>query len=281
MPGMSPNTELRLHTLAAFLLFFVVLAAALGAGYLLADLQGLKGKRLDSWMLWSFGVALVTGFLAFFGYQAWILPKRLKGLQPPPTKEQVEGERQRLAAMAKHEAEKEALRVQLRATPGLERYAELVGRSTIRTVEDARVREARVSQLQADPVKAKYAERVFKGEAITDAMIAYWEDPSARILCAHLAALETDVRRANPNAHPVEDNALDANLTFDFDAVKAKYALGDPVSFWREHFGPLYWGRGEDYYDGKERIRCEQHGCEVRGADRRTPFPPAAPGASR
>lgn len=276
MPGMTPSTELRLHTLAALVLFVVVLAAALGAGYLFADLQGLKGKRLESWMLWSFGVALVTGFLAFFGYQAWVVPRRLKGLQPPPTKEQAEAERERQAAMAKHEAGKEALRAQLRATPGLERYAELVGHSTIATVDDARAREARVAQLQSDPVKAKYAESVFKGETITDAMIAYWEDPSARILCPHLAALETDVRRADPRAHPVEERALDANLTFDFDAVKAKYALGGTVSFWREHFGPLYWGRGEDYYDGKERIRCEEHECEIRGADRRTPFPPAS-----
>lgn len=280
MPGMTPGTELRLHTLAALLLFVAVLAAALGAGYLLADLQGLKGKRLDSWMLWSFGVALVAGFLAFFGYQAWILPRRLKGLQPPPSEAEAERIRQRNEAAAKFEATREALRRELLATPGLERYAELVGRSTIGSVEDARVREARVAELARDPVTAKYAERVFRGEAITDAMIAYWEDPAARILCEHLAPLESDVRKADPRAHPAEAAALETNLTFDFDAVKAKYAPGETVSFWREHFGPLYWGRGEDYYDGKERIRCEQHGCEVRGYDRRLPFPPPPERAS-
>lgn len=277
MRDMTPGAELRLHTLAALFLFVLVLACGLGAGYLLADLQGLKGKRLDSWMLGSFGVGLVAAFLAFFAYQAWILPRRLKGLQPPPSKAEAERIRERDEAIAKFEAGREALRRELRATPGLERYAELVGRSTIGSVADARVRDARVAELSRDPVKAKYAERVFRGEAITDAMIAYWEDPAARILCAHLASLESDVRQADPHAHPVEAAALDTNLTFDFDAVKARYAPGETVSFWREHFGPQYWGRGEDYYDGKERIRCEQHGCEIRGYDRRFPFPPQPP----
>lgn len=272
---MSPGAQVKLHNLLAVFLLVLVVVVVDVAAYMLAGTQGVRGKRLDSWMLWATGVGTVLGFVAFFAYQAFVLPKRLRGLQPPPTREQAERDRQHQETLDRIAREDEALRAQLRATPGLERYADLIGRSRIRSVEDARALETRVAELRADPVKAKYAERVFKGEAITDAMIAYWEDPAARVLCEHLARVEADARKANPRAYPNGERTLESGLAFDFEAMKQRYGLGPPVTFWRQEFTAQYWGRGEDYYDGLEKIECPEHGCTLAGSVRGKAFPPA------
>jgi uncharacterized membrane protein YidH (DUF202 family) len=275
VPPMSHRTQLTLHSLlAVFLLVLCVVVVDVAAWHFAAT-QGIKGKRLDHWMLWATAIGTVIGFVVFFSYQTWILPKRLRGLHPPPTAEQVERERQHQENLARIDREKEALREQLRATPGLERYAERIGRSTIRSVEDARVLEARVAQLRADPVKARYAERVFEGEAITDRMIEYWESPAERLLCAHFGTLETDIRKADPRAYPEDERTLRAWLGFDFDVLKQRYGLGPPITFWRREFGPQFHGRGEDNYDGLERIECPEHGCGLHGSLHWPKFPAA------
>ena len=269
---MSPRAELALHSILAVLLCIAAIGAVIGVGYGIAELQGLRGKAFDRWMIGASLAGMVSGVVVLSGYRWWVLPKRLHGLDVPGSAEWREQEIARDRAMAKVQAQQEALRQQLRATPGLQRYAELIGRSTIGSVEDARVREARVAELRADPVKARYAERVFKGEGITDRMIAYWEDPNARVLCDHLSALEADVRKADPSAAPAADNVLETNLGFDFDAVKHQYALGGTITFWRREFGPQYHGRGEDNYDGAERIECTQHQCVLNGSELRRKF---------
>ncbi|APV51478.1 hypothetical protein BWI17_18345 [Betaproteobacteria bacterium GR16-43] len=269
---MSPKTELAFHSILAVILCVAAIGTVIAAGYWTAELQGLRGKALDRWMIGASLVGLVPGLIVFFGYQWWILPDRLRGGVDPQAAERLAQEAENRKAIARAQAQQEALRQELRATPGLERYAEIIGRSTIGSVEDARMREVRVAALRADRVKAKYADRVFKGEDITDRMIAYWENPAARVLCSHLAALEADVRKADPGASPSADNALEANLGFDFDMVKRRYALGDTITFWRRKFGPEYYGRGEDYFDGAERIECTEHRCVLNGSGLRPKF---------
>jgi hypothetical protein len=270
---MSPRAELALHSIVSVILCMAAVGTAIGAGYWLADLQGLSGNARDRLMIGVLVVGLAAGVVVIFAYRQWLLPRRLRNIEVPVSPERRAQELYREQSIAAMEAWQEALRQELRATPGLERYAELVGRSAIGTVEDARVREARVAELRADPVKSKYAERVFNGEAITDRMIAYLEDSAARVLCDHLAALEADVRKADPHAAPSDEGTLESNLGFDFDAVKRLYALGDPVTFWRREFGPQYHGRGEDNYDGAERIECTQHRCALNGCEFRRNFP--------
>ncbi len=225
-------------------------------------------------MAWWFGGGLVSGGGVFLAYRRWFMRVVQAPLEAHRSHE-AELERRRVMEEVeeKSEAALEALRRELRATPGLERYADIIGRSTIRSVEDARVREARVSELRADPVKAKYAERVFNGETITDAMIAYWEVPAARRLCAHLSALETDVRAAGPHTHPLDATTLESPFSFDFEALKLRYRTDDAVTFWRQPFGPEFWGKGEDDYGGWERIECTRHRCALRGCVHRPPFP--------
>jgi hypothetical protein len=272
---MSPRTELTLHSLLAVFLFVLTFVVVDVAAYVLANMQGLRGKRMDTWMLWASGIGGVMGFAVFFSYQAWVLPKRLRGLNPPLTAQELESARKRDEAVARVEAQQEALRNQLRATPGLERYAPLVGHSMIGSVEDARVLDVRVRELEADPRRAKYAERVFKGEAITDAMIEYWEDPSARVLCSYFGTVEADIRKTDSRARKIDDRTLNAWLGFDFDALKAQYGIGPPLTFWRRPFGPEFYGRGEDNYDGLEEIKCPEHGCKLVGSAHWRKFPAA------
>jgi hypothetical protein len=54
--------------------------------------------------------------------------------------------------------------------------------------------------------------------------------------------------------------------------VKRRYALGDTIMFWRREFGPEFHGRGEDNYDGAERIECTQHRCALQGSELRPKF---------
>lgn len=273
---MSPRIEQALHSIAAAMLFVAALAAVIGLGYWLGGLQGLSGKAFDSWMLWTSGIGLVVGFVTFFAYQRWVMSNRVRAMQGMRATDSLTStleHRRRVAQIAAHQ---DALRATLRATPGLERYAELIGRSTIATLDDALRRAERVNELASDPVKSKYAERVFNGEVITDRQIAYWEDPAARVLCVHLAALETDLRAANPSAHPVADAVLESDRDLDFAALRQRYGLLDPpITFWHQSFGPEFYGRAEEMYDGLQRIRCSQHECTLQGSSEHRPKFPA------
>jgi hypothetical protein len=273
---MSPRIEQALHSIAAVILLVAAFAAVVGVGYWLGGLQGLRGTAFDSWMLWASGIGLVVGFVTFFAYQRWVMPnhvREMQGLLPKESLASTLEHRRRVAEFAAHQ---DALRATLRATPGLERYAELIGRSTIATVDDALQRAERVNELASDTVKAKYAERVFNGEVITDRQIAYWEDRAARVLCVHLAALETDVRAASPSAHPVADAVLESDRDLDFEALRKRYSLVDPpITFWHRPFGPEFYGRAEENYDGLQRIHCTQHECTLQGASEHRPKFPA------
>ena len=272
---MSPRIEQALHSIAAVILLVAAFAAVVGAGYWLGGLQGLRGRAFDSWMLWASGIGLVVGFVTFFAYQRWVMPNHVREMQGLLPKESLASTLEHSRRVAEIAAHQDALRATLRATPGLERYAELIGRSTIATVDDARQRAERVNALASDPVKAKYAERVFNGEVITDRQIAYWDDPAARVLCVHLAALETDVRAANPSAHPVADAVLESDRDLDFEALRKRYGLVEPpITFWHRPFGPEFYGRAEEMYDGLQRIHCTSHECTLQGSSgHRSKFP--------
>jgi hypothetical protein len=269
--GMPPRAKLILHSFAAAMLMLAVMIAVTWLGYYFAGVQGVRGRDLFSWQLVAFAVGLVAGLAAFFGYRRWLL-----GAQPDQFQDQQSGfERENYRIL--RDAQDEALRVELRATPGLERYAALVGKG-VYSMEVARQREMRIGELRGNPVKERYIERVFNGETITDRMIAYWEAPAVPMLCSHLAALEQEVRVADPGAHPTADRVLSASLDFDFDAVKVRYRLeAAPVTFWHRPFGPEFYGRAEEMYDGLERIECTEHRCVLEGSsEQRQKFPAAA-----
>jgi hypothetical protein len=265
---MSARTKLILHSFAASMLALAVIVAVTWLGLSLAEARGLRGQRLDTWQLGSFVVGLLAGLVTFFGYRQWLLrgnPDRFEA-------EQDEVRREHHAAV--FEAQKEALRLELQGTPGLGRYAALVGKG-VYSIEVARQREARIDELRGDPAKEKYIERVFHGETITDRMIAYWEAPTVALLCPHLAALEQDARAADPRAYPVADGVVKTELDLDFDEIKARYRLaGPPVTFWHRPFGPEFYGRAEEMYDGLERIECTEHHCALEGSsEERRKFP--------
>jgi hypothetical protein len=260
-----------LHSFAAAMLALAVIIAVTWLGHYFAGVQGIRGQDLSTWQLLWFGAGLVAGMVAFFGYRQCLFAGKLDRLQD----QQHEFERERYEII--REARNETLRVELQATPGLERYAALVGKG-VYSMEVAQQREARIRELRGDLVKEKYVERVFNGETITDRMIAYWEEPAVPMLCPHLAALEQDVRLADPRAHPTADRVLSASLDFDFDTVKARYRLeSSPVTFWHRAFGPEFYGRAEEMYDGLQRIECTEHQCVLEGSsEQRLKFPPGA-----
>lgn len=270
-PAISPRVKLILHSFAAAMLALAVIIAVTWLGHYFAGVRGIRGQDLFNWQLLSFTVGLLAGLGAFFGYRQWLLPAKVDPLQD----RQRELERENYLAL--REAQDEALRVELRGTPGLEAYAALVGKG-VYSMEVARQREARIGELRGDPAKEKYIERVFRGETITDRMIAYWEAPAVPMLCPHLAALEQDVRVADPRAHPTADGVLSASLDFDFNAVKLRYRLGGaPVTLWHRPFGPEFYGRAEEMYDGLQRIECTEHRCALEGSSEQLlKFPPGA-----
>jgi hypothetical protein len=265
---MSPRAKLMLHSFAASMLTLAVIVGVTWLGLSLADAQGIRGQRLATWQMSSFVIALITGLATFFGYRQWLVagtPDRFQERQ-----DEIERENHEKSL----EAREAALRIELQAIPGLEKYAALVGKG-VYSVEVARQREARIAELQGDPAKAKYIERVFNGEVFTDRMIDYWEAPDVPCLCPHLAALERDVRRADPRAHPIAEGVLKANLDFDFNELKVRYCLADsPITFWHRPFGPEFYGRAEEMYDGLERIECTEHHCALEGSSEYRPkFP--------
>lgn len=105
-------------------------------------------------------------------------------------------------------------------------------------MDPKRVQEAiiarRVAALSADPVKAKYIDRVKGGEHITDAQIAYWEDPNAVHTCEHLQPLERALRNAGIQPKPVDTQLfrnVQANFAPNQAKLKAAGFLNPPVTF--------------------------------------------------
>ena len=266
---MKARIRLALHSMVALLLIPAGIGVAVVIALLLAAQLGLKGKAYDNWMLGAACIGMVAGVVAMFAYRHFAVPARVVDDANPMRSPEVSEHFRRV------EAAQQALREQLLASPGLERYAPLIGHSMIGSVEDARVLDVRVRELEGDPQRAKYAERVIKGEAITDRMMEYWEDPSARVLCSHFGSVEADIRKVDPRARVTDEHTLDAWLGFDFDALKQKYRIGPPVTFWRREWGPQYHGRGEDNYDGLEKIACPEHGCTLVGSEHWPKFPAA------
>lgn len=139
--------------------------------------------------------------------------------------------------------------------PRYRRYAALVAERQMVSEGEIRVREARLAEIASDPVKAKYADRIFRGERIDDETIAYWEDPAARRTCAHLDELEGDLKRADPTMRPWYGNVV-TERDADWPALRRQYPSVAALRF--EESGQDE--RGEPY---GARIVCERHKSSI------------------
>lgn len=138
--------------------------------------------------------------------------------------------------------------------------------------QQAAVIARRVAEIENDPVKSKYLDRIKRGEYITDAQMEYWEDPNAVWTCEHLQPLERAIRKAGIKAKPV-DTQLFRNLQADCAPNEAKLRaagyLQKPVEF--------------EFVDGGPRdpsfvmVRCQPCNSAVCGADRPSVREPGFP----
>jgi hypothetical protein len=252
----------KLQSILAMFAFSAFIALTLLGAYLLGHVLAIAGRSFDRWMLGWFIAAVLVGVVLL-----WLMVRRLAD---PPAAPDRRAEAQ--AREDRFQASLEELRAALRSDPELTRYAALVGVDpSLRSTEVARAREARVKHLLRDPITAKYADRVFRGEAISDAAICYWENPSLPLLCEHLHPMESDLRLADPNLKPEGDRVIATRVNFRFPELKSRYGLTNEITFDEEELLP---GRASDYYQGKQYVRCLRCPCVVGGDAFGTPFPP-------
>ncbi|BCW88086.1 hypothetical protein sos41_12240 [Alphaproteobacteria bacterium SO-S41] len=211
------------HPLAArlvILLTVVGIIGLIGASAYFADRIGLKGGQ--SWII-LVPVAVASVVIGFCGA---FLAERLNNAAP----RRVSASAWRAGMMAKQRA------FEAHPDPRLRRYAVFFERGIDLADSEIARREQRLREIERDPAKAKYAERIFKGETITDAAIAYWEDPWARVTCEHLTEIEGDLRRADPGMRPGGGKTVFTALDFDLPELTRRYRPADSVAMQNGHW---------------------------------------------
>lgn len=192
----------RAIVLATVALVFLLIG---GAAWL-ADAHGYRGAR--SWLVLA-PVAVVCVVLGFVG--AFAAERVGRAPRDGPS----------VAWRAALAARQRALETD--PDPRRRRYAVFLARGIDLAEREIERRERRLREIEGDPAKARYAERIFNGETITDEAIAYWEDPLARVTCTHLAAIEGDLRAADPALRPGGGPVVFTGLDFDLDALRRRY----------------------------------------------------------
>jgi hypothetical protein len=254
-----------LATLGTLALFVGIVGAGLAIGWLSAPLDG-RGNRADDWMLGAFviAVALATAVVVAAGRAT------RRRLSQRAAQAHAAIYAQRRAEQAAHTA---ALQEALRAIPELARYASIVDQAPwLASVDDARRRESLVQRLSADPRTAPHADRAFRGEEISEALIAHWQDPSRPLACEHLRPLEAAMRALPGGLVPITERQLRVNA--NLDAAAAALRTGASASCIDYRVEALPPGRGSDNYQGGQTLRCTQCGCTIEGSA----FGPSLPG---
>jgi transposase InsO family protein len=90
----------------------------------------------------------------------------------------------------------------------------------------AEARRKRAAELAADPLRARYAPLVERGEDWTDEKIAYNEDADATTTCGHLQPIERAMRRAGISVRMTNIKNVSAQCRIDDAALKR--AFGPP-----------------------------------------------------
>jgi hypothetical protein len=91
--------------------------------------------------------------------------------------------------------------------------------------------KARLVRLLADPVRAKYVERMERGDYWSDEQIAYDLDRAARATCQHLAPVEGAMREVGLMVKWQQPGFIDAECLIDEAALKRTGLLAKSVSY--------------------------------------------------
>lgn len=150
--------------------------------------------------------------------------------------------------------------------PQRRKYATLVAQGNL--IPDAEIvrRNARLAEIAGDAVKMKYADRIFRGETITDLAIAYWEDPAMLVTCEHLRAIEADLRTVDPHMRPQSQRKVFTARDLDGEALAARYGLPQSIVYEAGYYNDR--GPSEN-----PRLTCAAHGSWIEG-DFGPLFPP-------
>lgn len=248
----------------------VTIVAVLGVGVLVASAAFAAHRLAIAWRLDAAGedrlIDACMTVAAFAGAAALVaLGRRLPSRPAPTTDAHAVATR---AFEAERRARNAALRAFLAADARLAKYVPLLDAGHVFDRAAIERREARVRELEAAGARPEYVARVVRGEHVTDEMIAYWDDPTRTVTCAHLRDCEADLRRTDPYVTP-NGNGVTCRLHLDLAALRARYGWPADVTFWEEEDRPGHVG---DLYQGVQRISCT---CPswIEGTTFGTPFP--------
>jgi hypothetical protein len=92
-------------------------------------------------------------------------------------------------------------------------------------------RRRRVVELAADPLRAKYAPLVERGEDWSDAHIAYYETPDRTATCPHLQSIERAMRSAGIEVRLYWESEVLAKCRIDSTVLERVFPLAPPVRY--------------------------------------------------
>lgn len=141
----------------------------------------------------------------------------------------------------------------------------------------AEARRQRAVELAADPVRARYAPLVERGEAWSDAHIAYYENPALVATCTHLQPLERSIRAAGIDVRLLKDLQVSAHCKIDFARLQQTFGTGEPI-----HYSEFYMGDPEYHERPAAFLICYVHNAMIHTVhpdDSGPWFPPPGPTA--
>ena len=200
--------------------------AVLGGG---AALVGLAGFVASFWLWLGQGEASTTReWLAAACGMLWLLGVMYGAHRVARAREEARAA-QRAAAQAVQDAARERERdlvvEQLASDPRLEPLWPLIRRWRLSDRAALEATLQRYHELLADPRRAHHAAGVLQGLRWSDAQLAYFDDPAARITCVHLQPVEAALRLAGRPCWPQGQAELGTDAALQFAALRAHYAL--------------------------------------------------------
>ena len=97
--------------------------------------------------------------------------------------------------------------------------------------EAAVAQSRRVAELASNPVTAKYAPLVERGEDWSDENIVYYEHPECVETCEHLQAIERAMRSAGIDCRRARPRSIRAVCRIDYPALQSSFEVAPPVRY--------------------------------------------------
>jgi len=138
---------------------------------------------------------------------------------------------------AARERERDLVVAQLASDPHLEPLWPLICRWRLTDRAALESTLQRHHALLADPRRAHHAAGVLQGLRWSDAQLAYFDDPAARVTCVHLQPVEAALRGAGRQCWPQGQAEIGTEAALRFAALRAQLALAASVreSYEDEH----------------------------------------------